>query len=113
MRKLDDGPARSFCFYLETYSPGKRLITSEILCLESSEMTLQKCQGIIYNSRSYDYLLCIYYGKRAISFYFPTLEDVHPVMSDTGVIATGRNLPSLLCGSKKISENSFLVFPKG
>ena len=24
IRKLDDGPARSFCFYLETYSLGKR-----------------------------------------------------------------------------------------
>ena len=29
--------------------------------------------------RSYDCLLCIYYGKRAFSLYFPTLEDVHPV----------------------------------
>ena len=48
MRKLDDGPALSFGSYLEAYSPGKRLITSEILCLESSEMTLQKCQCIIY-----------------------------------------------------------------
>ena len=48
MRNLDDGPAHSFCFYLEMHSPAKRLITSEILCLESSEMTLQKCQCIIY-----------------------------------------------------------------
>ena len=52
MRKMDDGPARNFCFYLETYSPGKRLIISEILYLdylESSEMTFQKCQCTIYN----------------------------------------------------------------
>ena len=41
MRKLDDDPVRTFGSYLEAYSPGKRLITSEILCLESSEMTLQ------------------------------------------------------------------------
>ena len=31
MKKLDDGPAHSFGSYLEAYSPGKRLITSEIL----------------------------------------------------------------------------------
>ena len=48
MRKLDDDPVRTFGSYLEGYSPGKSLITSEILCLESSEMTLQKCQYIIY-----------------------------------------------------------------
>ena len=40
-------------------------------------MTSQKCQYVI--TRSYDCLLCIYYDKRAFSFYFATLEDVHPV----------------------------------
>ena len=48
MRKLDDSPARSFGSYVEADSPGKRLITCEILCLKSSEMTLQKCQCLIY-----------------------------------------------------------------
>ena len=36
MRKLDDGPALSFGSFLGAYSPGKRLITFEISCLESS-----------------------------------------------------------------------------
>ena len=39
MRKLDDGPARSFGSSHEAYSPGKRLITSKILCWELSEIT--------------------------------------------------------------------------
>ena len=48
MKKLDDGPTRSFGSHFEAYSLGKKLITSGISCLESSEMTLQKCQCILY-----------------------------------------------------------------